>query len=50
MYWKIGFPTLELYKTEWLRQAAETANTEFAEDLTTGIFPCDNTGRYRNHK
>lgn len=36
--WKISFPTLNDYKTEWLRQASETASTQFAEDLTTGIF------------
>ena len=35
--WKIGFPSLESYKTEWLRQAKETQATEFAEDLEAGI-------------
>ncbi len=35
--WRIAFPTLEDYRADWLRQAAETAKVEFAEDLTAGI-------------
>jgi hypothetical protein len=35
--WTIGFPDLLSYKTEWLRQAQETAAMEFAEDLEAGI-------------
>lgn len=35
--WKVGFPTLDSYKTEWLRQAHETQKVEFAEDLEAGI-------------
>lgn len=36
--WRIGFPTLEAYRDEWLRQAAEGAKVEYAEDQRTGIF------------
>ena len=36
--WRIGFPTLEAYRDEWLRQAAESAKVEYAEDQRTGIF------------
>lgn len=35
--WKISFPTLAAYKTEWLRQAAEGSKVEYAEDVTAGI-------------
>ena len=35
--WSVGFPNLETYKTEWLRQAQETAATPFAEDLEAAI-------------
>lgn len=36
--WNAAFPTLAGYRDEWLRQAAETAATEFAEPLADGIF------------
>jgi hypothetical protein len=36
--WDAGFPTLAAYRDEWLRQAAESAATEFAESLSEGIF------------
>lgn len=35
--WRIGFPTLEAYRDEWLRQAAEGKNTAYAEDPTAAI-------------
>ena len=35
--WQIGFPDLESYKAEWLRQAHETQKTEFAENLEVAI-------------
>ncbi len=35
--WTAAFPTLADYRTEWLRQAAETATTQFAEPLADGI-------------
>lgn len=35
--WAVGFPDLETYKTEWLRQARQAAATEFAEDLETAM-------------
>lgn len=36
--WKIAFPKLELYRDEWLRQARETANTKYAEDLNAAVY------------
>ena len=36
--WAINFPTLAIYRDEWLRQAAESAKTEYTEDRTDGIF------------
>ncbi|PWK64997.1 hypothetical protein [Aminobacter sp. AP02] len=35
--WNAAFPSLSAYRDEWLRQAAETAATEFAEPLADGI-------------
>ncbi|MEJ6783333.1 hypothetical protein [Aminobacter sp. Piv2-1] len=35
--WNAAFPALSVYRDEWLRQAAETAATEFAEPLADGI-------------
>lgn len=36
--WNAAFPALSVYRDEWLRQADETAATEFAEPLAGGIF------------
>lgn len=36
--WRMGFPALEIYRDEWLRQAADTAGTEFAEPLRPALF------------
>ena len=36
--WALDFPTLETYREEWLRQAAETRATAFAEPLREAIF------------
>lgn len=36
--WRIGFPTLEAYRDEWLRQAAEAKKIAYAEDPRNGIF------------
>lgn len=36
--WNAAFRALSIYRDEWLRQAAETAATEFAEPLADGIF------------
>lgn len=36
--WRLGFPDLETYRTEWLRQAEEFAITEFGEDARAAIF------------
>jgi hypothetical protein len=40
--WTAAFPTLADYRTEWLRQAAETAATKFAEPLADGIHRATN--------
>lgn len=36
--WDAAFPTLTAYRDEWLRQAAESAATEYAESLADGVF------------
>jgi len=36
--WTVGFPSLEAYRAEWLRQAAESAAIKYAEDQRAGIF------------
>ncbi|WP_269582254.1 hypothetical protein [Roseibium sp. Sym1] len=36
--WTLGFPDLATYRSEWLRQAREFAETEFAEDARAAIF------------
>ncbi len=36
--WTLAFATLDDYRDEWLRQAAQTAQVAFAEDLAQGIF------------
>ncbi|NGO51691.1 hypothetical protein [Allomesorhizobium camelthorni] len=36
--WSAGFPTLAAYRTEWLKQAAETAATSYAEPLAEAIL------------
>ena len=36
-HWKVGFPNLETYKQEWLRQAKDSAAIEYAEDLEVAI-------------
>ncbi|GGF28284.1 hypothetical protein GCM10011321_19640 [Youhaiella tibetensis] len=40
--WRIGFPTLEVYRDEWLRQAAEAKKVVYAEDQRAGIFRATN--------
>jgi hypothetical protein len=40
--WTLDFPTLADYREEWLRQAAETAATSFAEPLSEAIFRLTN--------
>ena len=35
--WRIGFPTLDAYRDEWLRQAAATAATVYADDVRSAI-------------
>jgi hypothetical protein len=40
--WGIAFPTLSAYRDEWLRQAAATAGTKFAEPVRDGIFRATN--------
>ncbi|MEO6499929.1 MAG: RidA family protein [Mucilaginibacter sp.] len=36
--WKLTFPNLEAYKTEWLKQAKEFAETAWAEDPEASLF------------
>ncbi|WP_087002435.1 hypothetical protein [Rhizobium sullae] len=36
--WRLAFPALAAYRDEWLRQAKEFANENFAEDARTAIF------------
>ena len=36
-HWKVGFPNLETYEQEWLRQAKESASADYAEDLEAAI-------------
>jgi hypothetical protein len=40
--WRLAFPTLEVYRDEWLRQAKASAETEYAEDLAEGIHRATN--------
>ncbi len=40
--WRLAFPTVEAYREEWLRQAAETAETRFAEPLREALFRATN--------
>lgn len=35
--WDAAFPALSVYRDEWLRQAAESATTAYAEPLSAGI-------------
>jgi hypothetical protein len=35
--WRIGFPSLDDYRTEWLRQAEESRKTAYAEDRGAAI-------------
>jgi hypothetical protein len=36
--WRLDFPTLEVYRDEWLRQAEEAGRTEYAEPLRPALF------------
>lgn len=36
--WQLTFPTLQLYRDEWLRQARDFAGQAFAEDPASAIF------------
>ena len=40
--WRLQFPTLVSYRDEWLRQAKETAATQFAEPLREALFRITN--------
>ncbi len=40
--WTLAFPSLEHYRSEWLRQAAESQKIEFAEPLEEGIHRATN--------
>jgi len=36
--WDAAFPTLAAYRDEWLRQAAESAATDYAESRADGVY------------
>lgn len=36
--WRLSFPDLTSYRDAWLKQAAATAQTDYAEDLRTALF------------
>lgn len=40
--WDAAFPALSVYRDEWLRQAATSAATDYAEPLADGIFRATN--------
>jgi hypothetical protein len=40
--WRLQFPSLETYRDEWLRQADETAASDFAEPLRAALFRITN--------
>ena len=40
--WRLQFPRLEVYRDEWLRQAAESAKVEYAEPLRDALFRVTN--------
>jgi hypothetical protein len=40
--WRLQFPNLESYRDEWLRQAADSARTEFAEPLLDALYRVTN--------
>lgn len=40
--WRIGFPSLAVYRDEWLRQSAATAAVKFAEDPRLAIYRATN--------
>ncbi len=36
--WRLAFPSLDLYRDEWLRQSATTAATRYAEPVRAALF------------
>ncbi|MER8513848.1 hypothetical protein NKH47_12940 [Mesorhizobium sp. M1060] len=40
--WRLQFPSLAVYRDEWLRQAKETAAARFAEPLREALFRVTN--------
>lgn len=47
--WTMAFATLEAYRDEWLRQAAETAGTTYAEPLRDAIYRATDLSRIELH-
>ncbi len=43
--WTLAFPSLAAYREEWLRQAAESSATKFAEPLGEGILRATSIGQ-----
>ena len=40
--WRLAFPTLDVYRDEWLRQAEASAGAEFAEPVRDALFRVTN--------
>ncbi len=40
--WRLDFPRLEIYRDEWLRQAADSAAIAYAEPLRPALFRATN--------
>ena len=43
--WTLAFPQLAVYRDEWLRQAAETAKTAYAEPLRPALLRATDLSR-----
>jgi hypothetical protein len=40
--WRLGFPSVEMYRDEWLRQAKESAAVTYAEPVQAALFRATN--------
>jgi len=47
--WTMRFATLEAYRDEWLRQAAESAATRYAEPLSEALYRATDLSRIELH-
>jgi hypothetical protein len=48
-HWTMRFSTLEAYRDEWLRQAADSAATEYGEPLSEAIYRATDLSRIELH-